>query len=568
MAFLIFDNFRKCHLSYINVVVKSYISGISKSIPLFHNFFFMRKCLLLFTVILFIISCKKSDKSSVAPPNGLPKVQTNEISDFTYYSVKLSGQLLDSAGSAIKETGIVIDTISTPTISKNLDKFVLEKSKDGSFRLTVIGLLLNTTVYVRAYATNANGTGYGAQIKFTTQKGKIFHGQVYLDNQQQVNDFGANHYTTIDGDIEISGPVTDLTPLLGIKVINNGLVITRTSITNFSGLDSLEEIGAVFPNDFWVEGNSNLINFHGLSKLRESRGDVQFDNNNSLINLDGLDSYFAASAGMLRIGECAKLQNLNGLKRLSFVGDNLYIIDNPVLTDITGLSNVSQVYGTLYVVNNASLTNLNGLEAIQTLPSGVDIRENPVLRDISGLRNLSVIGGDDGYGIGSITVVNNPALTDISAFGKVTSVDYVTISNNNQLKNLQGLKSLQTITQQLDIEGNAILSDLSGLEKVASASRIQIVNNPLLASIIGLTGLTKISGNPYSLSISGNNVLVSLSGLENLAHADGSIDINSNPKLTEFCGLKNLFTKGYSASFTAEGNADNPTQQDVITNCP
>ena len=85
--------------------------------------------------ILFIICCKKTNNTSPSPPvqvdNKLPKVQTNAIANLTYYSVQLSGQLLDSAGAKISETGIVIDTDPTPTTSKNLDKFVLKKLQDA-----------------------------------------------------------------------------------------------------------------------------------------------------------------------------------------------------------------------------------------------------------------------------------------------------------------------------------------------------------------------------------------------------------------------------------------------------
>jgi len=457
----------------------------------------MEKYLLLLFVVLFITGCKKSEDPSKSVPidNGLPKVQTNAIADFTYYSVILSGKLLDSAGSAIKGTGIVIDTIATPTTSRNLDNFTLQKLKDGSFSLTVTGLILNTTVYVRAYATNAIGTAYGSEIRFTTRNGKVFNGQVTLTNQQQVIDFGANHYTTINGDLTISSyQVTDLRPLIGLTVINNGLMIRGTQVTNFAGLDSLEETGVIFANDFWVEYNSILVNFSGLSKLRMSRGSVQIDNNNSLTSLDGLDSYIAASAGSIRIGECPKLQNVNGLKNLAFVGEDFYIIDNSSITDITGLANLSQVYGRLYIDNNASLTNLNGLGKIQTLPTGVDISNNAVLRDISGLGNLTLIGGPLGYGISGITINGNAVLNDLSAFNNITSVDYVEINNNGLLKNLAGFSNLQTV--------------------------------------------------------------------------NSSIQITYNPMLSEFCGLKNLFVKGFSQHLNIQGNAANPTQQEVITNCP
>ena len=530
----------------------------------------MKKAFVVLLCIVFVIACKKTDAPSASTPtppaaNGLPTLHTNDVSNLTYYSVNLSGKLLDSAGSKISETGIVIDTLPAPTISTNLNKFVLQRSNDGTFTTNVSGLPSNTTLYFRAYAINAKGTGYGNEIKFTTRQARVYKGDITLSTQPQVNDFGANHYTTIDGTLTVSGSVSDLTPLIGLTVLNHGLVVNYSSIKNFAGLDSLEEIGAVLPNDFWVQNNNNLIDFSGLSKLKLSRGIVQINNNNSLVSLDGLDSYIAASAGEMRIGENNKLQNLNGLKKMFFVGDNLLIINNPALTDITGLRSLSQVYSRLSIINNASLTNLNGLENIQTLPDGVEISGNSTLSDISGLRNLKLINGSTG--VGTITLTNNPSITDLSAFSNITSVDYVTLINNSHLKDLRGLSNLQSINQLLHIENNAALTDLSGLEKLASLSRLEIFDNPSLINLKGLNGLTKIFNNPYSLMVARNNALVSLTGLENLARADGSVQIFSNTALVEFCALKNLFTKGYSQWFTATYNAANPTQNEVVANC-
>ena len=51
------------------------------------------------------------------------------------------------------------------------------KSRDGAgsgnFSSSITSLTANTTYYVRAYATNSAGTGYGNEITFTTQTGDI-----------------------------------------------------------------------------------------------------------------------------------------------------------------------------------------------------------------------------------------------------------------------------------------------------------------------------------------------------------------------------------------------------------
>ena len=46
-------------------------------------------------------------------------------------------------------------------------------SGTGTFTSSITGLTAGTTYYVRAYATNSAGTGYGNDISFTTQQGGV-----------------------------------------------------------------------------------------------------------------------------------------------------------------------------------------------------------------------------------------------------------------------------------------------------------------------------------------------------------------------------------------------------------
>ena len=96
---------------------------------------------------------------------GLPTVTTTEISDITINSAKSGGNITSDGGTSVTAKGICWSTSPNPTISDNLTN---DGSGTGTFISNITGLTLNTTYYVKAYATNSTGTGYGSDVSFTT----------------------------------------------------------------------------------------------------------------------------------------------------------------------------------------------------------------------------------------------------------------------------------------------------------------------------------------------------------------------------------------------------------------
>lgn len=88
-----------------------------------------------------------------------------------YESEKLVYRLFDSKGQMLESSRFVdkhteINTSPSPTINN----FKTESgSGTGLFTSYITGLTLNTTYYIRAYATNANGTNYGPELMFKTK---------------------------------------------------------------------------------------------------------------------------------------------------------------------------------------------------------------------------------------------------------------------------------------------------------------------------------------------------------------------------------------------------------------
>jgi hypothetical protein len=98
-------------------------------------------------------------------PQGPPLVVTYQVSDITQTSATCGGDVISSGGYPVTAVGVCWSTSPNPTTS---DSHTIDGSGTGMFNSTLTGLTINTLYYVRAYAINSNGTGYGNEETFTT----------------------------------------------------------------------------------------------------------------------------------------------------------------------------------------------------------------------------------------------------------------------------------------------------------------------------------------------------------------------------------------------------------------
>ena len=95
----------------------------------------------------------------------MPTVTTEEVSNITQTTAQGGGNVTDDGGTEVTERGICWSTSHNPTTSGS---HASSGSGTGNFSCNMTGLTQNTTYYVRAYATNSQGTSYGNEVSFKT----------------------------------------------------------------------------------------------------------------------------------------------------------------------------------------------------------------------------------------------------------------------------------------------------------------------------------------------------------------------------------------------------------------
>lgn len=96
--------------------------------------------------------------SWVNNPNG---ITTTAVSNITGNTALSGGNVISDGGAKITARGVCWSTLPNPTIADNK---TIDGVGIGGFTSNISGLNSGATYYIRAYATNSNGTAYGNEI--------------------------------------------------------------------------------------------------------------------------------------------------------------------------------------------------------------------------------------------------------------------------------------------------------------------------------------------------------------------------------------------------------------------
>ena len=114
----------------------------------------------------------------------IPILTTTAVSTITQTTAQSGGNITADGGVPISARGICWSATTAPTIANSK---TINGTGIGSYNSFLTGMSANTVYYLRAYATNSAGTGYGNEIIFTTQP----------ISANTVTDIDGNVYNTI-----------------------------------------------------------------------------------------------------------------------------------------------------------------------------------------------------------------------------------------------------------------------------------------------------------------------------------------------------------------------------------
>lgn len=214
---------------FLDCVPNEYSKGLvlEINIKLQPNYNYMKaKYLFAFLIIPLFIACEEEDKTGdkESPTKFVPNVETADITDVQQIVADCGGDVISDSGFVVTAKGICWSTSKVPTIEDNK---TVNGEGAGGFSSVVYGYP-DSTYYVRAYATNENGTSYGSTMKVT------------LKPYGSVTDIENNEYKTL-----ILGGKEWMAENLRTTHYNNGEAITKSLISDTRwGSDSRDTTGA------------------------------------------------------------------------------------------------------------------------------------------------------------------------------------------------------------------------------------------------------------------------------------------------------------------------------------
>jgi len=358
----------------------------------------------------------------------------------------------------------------------------------------------------------------------------------YPINNTELNNTGSTLAKITD---DIEGEARDLTqPDIGADEFG-GVAFDCSSDLILLSDSAVNDFVTNFPNCTEINGDlilssSDLTTVAALGQLIRIKGDLRIINS-ALSNLNGLENIVSVSN--VTLTDNINLSDISQLSSLTTIQGNLTVSGNSSLKSSTLFPNLSSIIGKLAFINNDSLTGIEGFPKLTAI-GGLKLEGNAFLSSLDGLISINTLGD-------SIEIINNAALNkcNIDVVCQHISAEKAAIIANNST----ACTDVETVTSLCQNGCATGLVFLNSQEKIdlfiASNSDCDTLHGDLLirwnevTDISGLGFLKVING---YLRIADTRNLTNLNGLENLTTIDSFLLIQDCTKLFNLQGLRSL----------------------------
>ena len=281
---------------------------------------------------------------------------------------------------------------------------------------------------------------------------------------------------------EIASPITDITGLYFLKIINGDLRIA-VELPELNGFNNLTDVSG----NFVITGSNSLKTISGFNNLTNAR--------------------------------------------------SVTIALNPVLTQVGGFSKMTNILQSIEIGNSPSIENITGFENLESVGGQLNISNNPKLRTMASFNKLTTIGED-------LNLTSNTVLQEVIGFNGLTYIG--NDLNLESIKIIRGFSKLKIIERFLDIRGIVVeeVPEFPLLENVGASFRISNTSVKSIVGFNFLNTIGEKYFSDDWFILSDNLLLNKVNGFGRFSKVEGDVRVQRNPRLSDCSWLCNLINNG------------------------
>jgi uncharacterized protein (TIGR02145 family) len=266
----------------------------------------------------------------------VPVVTTTDVTDVTQTTAYSGGIVTSDGDASVTARGVCWNIAANPDISNTITS---DSTGTGSFTSHLTELTPNTLYYVRAYATNSEGTAYGNQVSFTTPEESV--PTVITSGVKSITLTTATGGGIIPSDggvaVTVRGTCWNTT---GTPTIADNHTSDWTGTGQFTS--TLNDL---------VIGTTYYVRAYAINSLGTSYGDeVEFTHSETVTDIDG-NTYSVVTIGtQIWMGENLKTTKFNDGTNILYMagGADWALSSYPVFCVYNNESGYLTTFGALY----------------------------------------------------------------------------------------------------------------------------------------------------------------------------------------------------------------------------